>query len=54
MGNSMASEIITDLQEVIARDMEAFQSIKELLASGDISKALTVCKIQIDKLEKKL
>ena len=49
MGSSMASEIITELQEVIARDLEAFKNIKELLASGDISEAVRECENQIER-----
>ena len=52
--NSLATEILAEQERVIERDLEAFQGIKELLASGDISEALGVCKVQIDKLEKKL
>lgn len=51
---SLVSEIITELQEVIAQNLEAFKSIKELLASGDFSEAIQNCEIQISKLEKKL
>ena len=51
---SLASEIITELQEMIAQDLKSFQSIKELLASGDVSEAIRICETQIDKLEKKL
>ena len=48
---SLASEIITELQEMIAQDLKSFQSIKKLLASGDISEAIRVCEIQISSLE---
>lgn len=53
MGGSLASEIITDLQKVIAQDLKSFQSIKELLASGDISEAIRICEIQINRLERR-
>ncbi len=52
--NSLATELLAEQERVIERDLEAFQSIKELLASGDVSKALTICEVQIAKLEKKL
>lgn len=53
MGGSLASEIITDLQEVIAQDLEAFKNIKELLASGDIPEAVRECENQINRLEER-
>ncbi len=52
--SSLPTELLVEQEKVIKRDLEAFKNIKELLASGDISEALRVCKVQIAKLEKKL
>ena len=53
--SSLATELLAEQERVIKRDLEAFQCIKELLASGDVSEAFKICEIQIEKnnLERK-